>query len=211
VASLKHVEDRTIQFISEYQRLSKAKDFPTHEKLAEIIGANGGNTITEILGKRQNIKPEQWKSFKKHFKIDVDKTEGVDGNSRKDATSEMDVCYINFTDATGETIQITPGNKNEITLFNTLLKERDRVIDILMDEKEKLYNLLNSDLQDISKATNLIFAMARTALQYHAHVASGGNDERERELLDSLSLRIGDNLKVDVKQDSASSLSMSSK
>lgn len=211
MASIKNVEDRTLQFITEYQRLSKVKGFPTHEKLAEIIGANGGNTITEILGKRQNIQPEQWKAFKKYFKIDTDSPGPVDGNLKSEQQLSNEVYYIELRRADGETIRVIPEGKTEITLFNALLKERDRVIDILADDKEKYYNLLNSDLQDISKATNLIFAMARTALQYHAHVASGGNPEREQELLDSLSKRIGDNLKVDAKQDSAVSLNMSSK
>lgn len=209
MASIKNVEDRTLQFITEYQRLSKVKGFPTHEKLAEIIGANGGNTITEILGKRQNIKPEQWIAFKNYFKIEVGNSGQIDGGPVEKDSQE--VYYIELRTASGETIQILPEGKTEITLFNALLKERDRVIDILADDKEKYYNLLNSDLQDISKATNLIFAMARTALQYHAHVASGGNPEREQELLDSLSTRIGDNLKVDAKQDSAVSLNMTSK
>lgn len=211
MATIKKVEDRTKQFIIEYQRLSKDKDFPTHEKLAEIIGAKGGNTITEIIGKRQNIQPAQWAAFKKYFKIDTEKAVEEDGNSKTKHTHNKDVHYIELRMADGETIQFLPEGKTEITLFNALLKERDRVIDILVDEKEKFYNLLNSDLSDISKTTNLIFAMARTALQYHAHVASGGNDEREQELLDSLSLRIGDNLKVDAKQDNAASLNMSSK
>jgi hypothetical protein len=73
VASLKKVEERTKRFIAEYERLSKRKDFPTHDALASIIGANGKNTITEILGKRQNIQPDQWDKFVVHFGISTDK------------------------------------------------------------------------------------------------------------------------------------------
>lgn len=72
MASLKKVEERTKRFIAEYQRLSNNKDFPTHESLAVIIGAKGGNTITEILGERQNIQPEQWKKFALHFGINTE-------------------------------------------------------------------------------------------------------------------------------------------
>lgn len=72
MASLKKVEDRTEQFIAEYERLSKSKDFPTHDNLAIIIGAKGKNTITEILGKRQNIQPKQWEKFIHHFGIGTD-------------------------------------------------------------------------------------------------------------------------------------------
>ena len=72
MVSLKKVEERTKRFIAEYERLSKQKDFPTHESLAVIIGANGKNTITEILGKRQNIQPEQWDKFRLHFGLHTD-------------------------------------------------------------------------------------------------------------------------------------------
>lgn len=74
MASLKKVEERTKRFIAEYERLSKGNDFPTHETLAIIIGAKGKNTITEILGKRQNIQPDQWDKFATHFGISTDKT-----------------------------------------------------------------------------------------------------------------------------------------
>lgn len=72
MASIKKVEDRTNHFIAEYKRLSSRKDFPTHENLAVIIGAKGGNTITEILGKRQNIQPEQWDKFVAHFGLNTE-------------------------------------------------------------------------------------------------------------------------------------------
>lgn len=74
MASLKKIEERTERFIAEYDRLSNKKGFPTHDNLAIIIGAKGGNTITEILGKRQNIQPEQWEKFAAHFGINTDKS-----------------------------------------------------------------------------------------------------------------------------------------
>lgn len=80
MASLKKVEERTERFIAEYERLSKRKDFPTHDSLAIIIGAKGKNTITEILGKRQNIQPDQWDKFVAHFKINTDNTVHHKGN-----------------------------------------------------------------------------------------------------------------------------------
>lgn len=73
MASIKKVEERTERFIAEYDRLSKRKDFPTHDNLAIIIGAKGGNTITEILGKRQNIQPGQWDKFVSYFGIGTEK------------------------------------------------------------------------------------------------------------------------------------------
>lgn len=81
MASLKKVEDRTKQFISEYERLSGNPGFPTHDNLAVIIGANGKNTITEILGKRQNIQPKQWEKFVAHFGISTDKAVPSNGKS----------------------------------------------------------------------------------------------------------------------------------
>jgi hypothetical protein len=74
VAVIKKIEERTKDFITEYERLSKREDFPTHDVLASIIGAKGKGTITEILGKRQNIQPDQWEKFKLHFGISTEKS-----------------------------------------------------------------------------------------------------------------------------------------
>lgn len=82
MASLKKVEERTKKFITEYERLSKVRGFPTHDNLAIIIGAKGGNTITEILGKRQNIQPAQWDKFVAHFKINTEIPVNTSDNSK---------------------------------------------------------------------------------------------------------------------------------
>lgn len=42
---------------------------PTHDELAKIIGVKRKQNITEIIKKRQNIQPRQWKAFKDYFKI----------------------------------------------------------------------------------------------------------------------------------------------
>ncbi len=227
MGATKKIESRTYQFIDSHARLKASGKMVTHGELAKIIGVESKTTITEILKKRQNIQPEQWEAFRKYFKISSDYYVPENNIGEMVVKEPAPIYFIELKTASGKAIKVNP--ENEITLLNAFLEERDRVIDEknqtintikeekqarideLKQDKEELYKLLNSDLNDISKATNLIFAMARTALQYHAHVASGGNPERENELLDSLSIRIGDNLKVDAKQDSAVSLSTSGK
>lgn len=64
-----HIEERTDNFIKEYNRLKGNGEMVPHIKLKEILGVNAVSTISEILGRRQNISADSWKQFKKHFGI----------------------------------------------------------------------------------------------------------------------------------------------
>lgn len=67
---IKKIEARTIAFIKEYKRLETAGLLPERQNLMEIMKVKSKSTISGILKKRQNIQPEQWVLFRKHFGID---------------------------------------------------------------------------------------------------------------------------------------------
>ena len=78
MSKIKKIEDRTIWFIEAYKKLSEGGRLPTNVDLAKIMGIESKSTITNILNKDQNIQPQQWDKFKKHFSI-----EGFGNGSQK--------------------------------------------------------------------------------------------------------------------------------
>jgi hypothetical protein len=68
MAQTVNIEERTENFIEAYQNLKNQGILPDHKELAKIMGVKSVSTISEILGKRQNIKPENWRLFKEHFR-----------------------------------------------------------------------------------------------------------------------------------------------
>lgn len=69
MAKAKKIERRTERFIDVYNMLDGQNKLPTNAELATIMGIKSKSTVSEILAKRQNIQPESWEKFKKHFKI----------------------------------------------------------------------------------------------------------------------------------------------
>lgn len=63
------IEDRTRRFAELHKKLSEEKKMITHDELAKLFGLKGKQSITEMLGLRQNIQQEQWEAFKSHFDI----------------------------------------------------------------------------------------------------------------------------------------------
>lgn len=115
---------------------------------------------------------------------------------------------IEIKTAAGKTIQLMPEGATEIALLNAFLEERERLItvidkqseariDDLKQNSDRLYTLLNSGLNDLSKVQKAIFAMVRTGLEYEAAIASQGDKKREVELLNSLTKLNRKNLEVD--------------
>ncbi|MEO6610702.1 MAG: S24 family peptidase [Chitinophagaceae bacterium] len=65
------IEQRTEDFIKAYEKLKGEAKFKNNKELIDILGIKSQSTISEILAKRQNIQPEQWKKFKEHFGYNV--------------------------------------------------------------------------------------------------------------------------------------------
>lgn len=182
----------------------------THKELAQIIGVESKTTITEILGRRQNIQPDQWKKFRDYFKLSTEYSVPNDILPDLIVQDKKTVYLIELKTASGKEIKVKPEGQSEITLLNAFLEERDRVINTkqerieeLLNDKEKLYNLLNSSLGDITKVQQAIFAMVRTLQEHEAVMTSGGNKKREVEMLETLSRLNGRNLNRDAKVDNA--------
>ena len=81
MAKVSKIEVRTIHFIEEYKRLKDLGKMPALERLAEIMGIKSKSSISEILGKRQNIQPASWDLFKKHFKIGIKQNSDISESS----------------------------------------------------------------------------------------------------------------------------------
>lgn len=64
-----HIEDRTKQFITEYNRLKKEGRIESQSEIANLFGLEGKTSISNILNLNQNIKPAHWELFKKEFGI----------------------------------------------------------------------------------------------------------------------------------------------
>lgn len=64
------IEERTLRFIEYLENARKdGKVFATNEALAKLFGKKSKSSISEILKKRSNIQPEQWKKFKEVYGI----------------------------------------------------------------------------------------------------------------------------------------------
>lgn len=59
--------ERTDDFIREYKRLKDLAEIPDNKELAAEIGIGSASTISNILGRRQNITPEAWKAFRDKY------------------------------------------------------------------------------------------------------------------------------------------------
>lgn len=57
------IEERTEKFISAYNRLKTNGLLPDNETLAKELGYKSDASISEILGRRQNIPPAKWLLF----------------------------------------------------------------------------------------------------------------------------------------------------
>jgi transcriptional regulator with XRE-family HTH domain len=119
---------------------------------------------------------------------------------------------IEIKTASGKKISVIAEGATEINLLNAFLEERERIIKIIEDQFEariselkenndRLYNLLNSSLKDLSTVQKAIFAMVRTGLEYTAAVASRGDKKKEVELLSSLTKLNNKNLGIDATED----------
>lgn len=61
------IEERTDLFIAEYERLTKNSELPDNKVLADQLGIKSPSTLSNILGRRQNIKHSAWKAFKEKY------------------------------------------------------------------------------------------------------------------------------------------------
>lgn len=59
--------ERTDDFIREYKRLKNLAQLPDNKSLAIEIGVGSASTISNILGRRQNVTPEAWKAFREKY------------------------------------------------------------------------------------------------------------------------------------------------
>lgn len=72
------IQPITELFIRYYNDFTDRKTMVSNKLLASIIGTSAQG-VSEILGRRQNIQPDQWERFKNHFGItNTEKSESDD-------------------------------------------------------------------------------------------------------------------------------------
>lgn len=76
MAKATEIEKRTDDFIREFNRLKINGLIVNNEDVAEALGYSSGASISEILGRRQNIPGAKWKIFKEKYGIASDSSEG---------------------------------------------------------------------------------------------------------------------------------------
>jgi hypothetical protein len=67
MAQASKIHPITKEFVESCKLLKLHGELPRRKLLAQIMGINNISTFSEIHGLRQNIQPDQWKRFKKHF------------------------------------------------------------------------------------------------------------------------------------------------
>lgn len=165
MAAIKKIEERTRQFIDCHTKLKRSNQMVTHEELAKIIGVESKTTISEILGKRQNIQPDQWEAFRKHFKISSDIPVHEPGQSSISVHNpDGTLNFIELKTASGKHIQIKPEGQTELVLLNAFLEERDKVIEELQIDKKKLQNTIDVNLTAMMQ---LLGALSRHDRAFH--------------------------------------------
>ncbi len=125
MATIKKIEARTLNFIKEYERLTTENKMISNVKLAGILGVKSKSTISEILAKRQNIQPEAWDRFVKHFALPYEE-EGSDFSELRELATD----YV----AKRRESKNGPSKENEIPMYfgNT----RAGTIEVYSDDPE---------------------------------------------------------------------------
>ena len=165
MAAIKKIEERTKQFIDYHALLKKSNRMVTHEELAKIIGVESKTTISEILGKRQNIQPDQWEAFRTFFKISSDiPVHPSDESSISIHNPDGTINFIELKTASGKHIQVKPEGQTELVLLNAFLEERNKVIEDLQTDKKKLQNTIDTNLTAMMQ---LLGALSRHDRAFH--------------------------------------------
>lgn len=121
---------------------------------------------------------------------------------------------IQLKTASGKKVVIVPESETDFQLLNAFLEEREHLISVieiqtqarisdLKENNDRLFTLCNSNLTELSKVQQAVFAMVRTGLEYEAAIASQGDKKREVEMLNSLTKLNHKNLKLDATKDIA--------
>ena len=165
MAKARKIEPRTEDFIAAYKRLDQDKLLPSNVDLAGIIGV-GKSTITEILGRRQNIQPEGWEKFKKHFGLNGNTEISVSHEKRslEKLFEEPPVEYLirTKTDPLAIIASLEQTNKKLVDHAETLARQGER----LTINNENLVNKALVSLTEILKASSL--SQAKDKKQRHA-------------------------------------------
>lgn len=170
------IEPRTIEFAEYIVNQRKAGDFATNEEIARVIGVKSKTSITEILGKRSNIQPEQWKKFKTHFHYTSHGigTEGTDNSVSRETHTEALI----------------------VSLKERIQEHKDRISEekrILEKHNDFLQDIVKTNLTGLATGQRLIRAQVRAIHQWDAHMAAKGDPKKEESLLKQMGKRINDN------------------
>ena len=168
-----------------------AGKFVTNKEIAVIIGVKRETSITEILGKRSNIQPEQWRKFKDHFNIpddyaapEISVSRGTSGKKHDDHSilSDKDLYIQSLNERIAE-------HKERI----------NEVKEILGGVNTWLQDLVKSNLGTLLANQGVTQETIRVLLERDVHKESGGNQKKEREILNQIRAEILQNTGLNVK------------
>lgn len=150
---------------NELKKIVKDIQFRTDKTIEEIardIGYARAYFTNQVnIGTNKNLR-----------KLLLDKYKlGTEHNVRNETKSDIiitekngEVSVIEIKTASGKTIKVKPEGQNEITLLNAFLEERDRVINELQSDKEKLQNTIDTSLTALMQ---LLGALSRHDRAFH--------------------------------------------
>ena len=144
-----------------------------HGELIQIIGIQSVPNLSNILAKKQNIKPEAWEKFRNRFGIPE-----VQGH------------------ANGHQFPSDQLTGSNITLQDYIDKQ-DQRIDELKRDKELLYGIINSSFGRMFDLQKLATAYQKAWIEYEAERAAAGDQKKKLEIRYKMSKLVDDNLQDD--------------
>lgn len=177
MAKTVNIEERTDLFIQEFNRLNEASELPDNKVVAQKIGIKSSSGLSNILARRQNIKPAAWQKFREIYII-------------KKVTEDSEL----------PTQQIKSPEDSTESVWAMYAKS-------LQKDKEFLQRLVESSLLEISDRQRTLQAEIQAVQQWDAHVTAGGDKVKAEESLHYIQTLVANNREKLVKKGSRVSVS----
>ena len=122
---------------------------PSYKDLAAIMGMPSKSTVTNILKMDQNIQPDQWEKFKKHFRIEEP------GKNSQNSEQEPTMREIIAGLTTGfAAIAQTMRSMEEKMALESSLQEALAVVETISDRQEPAIRKILADLDELKRRKN---------------------------------------------------------
>lgn len=178
MGQVKTIEPLTERFLLELQRVESQG--VKRKDIAKAMGLSP-SSLSNISNREHNVQKDQWDKFRKEYGI----SEFSERNFLEEFLSEKEKV-------------LQEKEARRIETEKRASQDGNRV--------DRLLNIVETNLIDISRTQQLLYAFARAALEFEISKASGEDENKVNELKDILSKSLGDYMKIDLKEDKALSL-----